>query len=265
MSKNKFLNLAQKKDTTGQKPIEDTFNNIEGVEEVTKLISFDDIVPNQNPYPINDLEDMIHSIKMFGLEQNLVVKPIENGKYLIITGHRRYYAIKEILNSSDSIHYTELESLYCKVIDKDFDELSLRIRLHETNLTARSLLSMEENEKKAIVSEYMDLLQQARDNDLEINGTKVVGKTRDLIAKHFHISKSSAQRLMKSIKEDETDEGLNKSEKEVVELSPGIKQSQNIESKIKALGKAFENASDISQEELTRLIDLAKQLLNDVK
>ncbi|MDE8277633.1 hypothetical protein PT201_08180, partial [Erysipelothrix rhusiopathiae] len=143
--------------------------------------------------------------------------------------------------------------------------LSLRIRLHETNLTARSLLSMEETEKKAIVSEYMDLLQQARDNDLEINGTKVVGKTRDLIAKHFHISKSSAQRLMKSIKEDETDESLNNLEKEVVELSPGIKQSQNIESKIRALGKAFENATDINQDELTRLIDLAKQLLNDVK
>ena len=257
----KFSKLLKEKEKNIQ--IEDTFNNIEGIEEVVKLISFDEIEPNSNPYPLSDIEDMVESIKMFGLEQNLVVQKKPTGKYLLITGHRRYYAIKSILESDEAESHNHLDSLYCKIVSPDTDELTLRFRLHETNISARPLLSMNDEERKKVVSEYMDLIAEARERKLTINGIAIAGKTRDLIAKHFAISSRTAQTIISDVKNEDEDQDSPK--KEVNEVTPEVKQSQDLDKKIIALSKSFEKATDLSSDELSDYISKVETILNQFR
>ncbi|MCE2142417.1 chromosome partitioning protein ParB, partial [Streptococcus thermophilus] len=70
-----------------------------------------------------------------------------------------------------------------------------RLKLHETNLQTRSLLKMPEEEKIAIIDDYMDILDKAKKQGVQINGKPVKGKTRDLIAERFGISHYTAQKL----------------------------------------------------------------------
>ena len=61
-------------------------------------ISYDLIIPNKNNvYPLTNLNGLANLINAFGLMQPLVVKPDEGGLYKIIGGHRRYYAIKMLI------------------------------------------------------------------------------------------------------------------------------------------------------------------------
>lgn len=60
--------------------LSDTFNNTSGQEEEVKLINFDKLVSNSNPYPLSNLEELIESIKQFGVEQSLLVQKQDNDR-----------------------------------------------------------------------------------------------------------------------------------------------------------------------------------------
>jgi len=172
--------------------LENAYHNLTGQDEIIKLISFEDLIPNkQNPYPLSELEDLVESISLHGLEQNLLVQQ-QGSKYLIIAGHRRYYAIKRLLEI-DSKSYEHLEQLYCKVIREGEDETLVRIRLHETNLQARPLNKMCEEEKIEVFNEYLSLIKDARDKKLKIKGKEVKGKTRKILADLIGVSERTVQ------------------------------------------------------------------------
>lgn len=183
--------------------LEESFHNLTGQSEIVKLVNFEYLVPNDNPYPITELEDLIESIKLYGVEQSLLVQKIEDKKYLIIGGHRRYFAVKTILENDKEEQYEELQQLYCKIIDKETDELIVKLRLHETNLQARPLLKMKEEEKLAVVGDYIELIQQARKQGIKINGKEVKGKTRDILAQQFNISPTQAGREIAKVNQKE--------------------------------------------------------------
>lgn len=208
----KFGGLQGRRKREDNKSIKQMFRNVSGQDEEIKLIAFDDLIPNDNPYPITELEDLIISIKQYGVEQSLLVQETEDEKYLIIGGHRRYFAVKEILKKDTENNYGELTDLYCKIIHKEENPILVKLRLHENNLQTRPLLKMEESEKLSVIEDYMSLLQQARKQNIEINGQKVKGKTRDLIAQRFNIAPSTAQILVEKIKNREkgTDFGTDK-------------------------------------------------------
>ena len=51
-----------------------------------------------NPYQVKDneeMEDLIESIKKYGIIEPLIVRKRENGGYEIISGHRRKYACEK--------------------------------------------------------------------------------------------------------------------------------------------------------------------------
>lgn len=178
------------------------FHNLSGQQEVIELVDFNDLIPNSdNPYPIIELEDLIDSIKQYGVQQNLLVQK-KGDKRLIIAGHRRYNAVKFILeNDNADGAFDHLLQLYSKIIDANEDETLVRLRLHDTNLQARPLNKMSDDEKSEIVTEYLLLIDEAKAKGLQIQGKAVKGKTRDILANMLGVSPRTAQGLINQTKE----------------------------------------------------------------
>ena len=66
-----------------------------------KVVSLNirDLVPSKNNfYSVENIEELKTSIEIFGVLQNLTVKPLDNGKYEIISGHRRNLSQRARLN-----------------------------------------------------------------------------------------------------------------------------------------------------------------------
>ena len=148
----------------------------------TKNIPIEEIKENENNnYDLVDIDKLADSIDELGLLQPVLVKQRDKYSYELIAGHRRFNAIKKLISEN---RLPEDYEVLAKKVDEDEDELVTRLKLHETNLQTRSLLKMPEEEKIAIIDDYMDILDKAKKQGVQINGKPVKGKTLSLI----HIS-----------------------------------------------------------------------------
>lgn len=155
---------------------DDNLNNQEIIEDKVKVetkssngvieISLDDIEPNPNqPRKIfnqDSLNELASSIKMHGVIQPIVVNSLDNGKYLIIAGERRWRASKiaEVETIPAIVkHYTE----------KQIKELALIENLQREDLNpveaARAI--------KQLMEEYKFTQEMVADR---------IGKSRPAIA-----------------------------------------------------------------------------------
>lgn len=176
---------------------------------------------------------MEESILQYGILQPLAFKKITDEfgqyKYIINSGHRRYQAIKNLIDKG----HEEFRLVPYIVISAD-TEVEERLKLHETNLQSRPLLKMREEEKLAIVEDYLDLIKQAKNQGIKINGKEVKGKTRDILAERFNISPFTANKLMQEVKHK--DKG--------VDFNTPLKTPKN---KGLTLKKLLKNAKSIEQ------------------
>ena len=61
--------------------------------EIKKISIFDLVPSEENFYSMREIEELKAAIEIAGkVLQNLVVVPLENGKYKVISGHRRRLA-----------------------------------------------------------------------------------------------------------------------------------------------------------------------------
>lgn len=103
-----------------------------------------------NFYLVGDVSDLKESIITDGgVLQNLVVEPMDDGRYLIISGHRRAKAVKEMLKEG-AVGISD--TLPCLIsMDKDQNNRSLI----DLNATTRKLTAWEEveqyNRKRSLV------------------------------------------------------------------------------------------------------------------
>ena len=80
-----------------------------------------------NSYAQTGIDELAESIEVIGLQQPLVVVPVEDGRFRILAGHRRRSALEKL----------ERKTAPCVVLDADLDP-SLRVLiLHWTNTLAR--------------------------------------------------------------------------------------------------------------------------------
>ena len=101
------------------------------------FIPLDKIEPssmNEN-YTQNKIESLANSIRRVGLLSNLVVKPTDNGKYRLISGERRYNAIKQLTEEE----YARLfpSGIPAKIEDAQLSEVDEEIKLIEANANSR--------------------------------------------------------------------------------------------------------------------------------
>lgn len=183
-------------------------------------ISIDNLVPSKdNFYKIDNLGDLKKSIELVGIQQNLVVKEIENGKYQIITGHRRYAASKELVEDGKE-QFKTLPCLIYQNNNKD-DELIFLF----TNSTTRELTDWEKTKQaeklKEVLANYKGKFQ---------------GRKRDIIAQMLNTSPTQVARmdsinnnLIPGLQEEFKEENLNISAAYEASTLPKEKQKEILE------------------------------------
>jgi len=195
----------------------------------TKNIPVDEIKENENNnYELVDIDKLATSIEELGLLQPLLVKKRGKFEYELIAGHRRFTAIKKLIDNNKLPSDYEVLS---KIIDSSENEIITRLKLHETNLQTRSLLNMEESEKISVVEDYMNLIDQAKKQGIEVNGKPIKGKTRELVAERFGVSHYTAQKIIRKVKEGGEKEKPKKvkSISTVTQLKKIVKQIEKLE------------------------------------
>ena len=82
-------------------------------EHTIERISYSKLVPSEdNFYSMQEIEELKTAIELAGrVLNNLVVTPLEDGKYKILSGHRRHRAVGMLLDEGK----TEYEFLPCSV------------------------------------------------------------------------------------------------------------------------------------------------------
>lgn len=140
--------------------------------------------PN-NFYRLNDIPELADSIATIGLLQPILVRDGENGHVVIVSGHRRTAAIRELVAGGR----TDLRDVPC-IRDKDDASPALReLRLIYANSATRVLSSAEISQQAEKVRELLYRLKE--------EGYEFPGRMRDHVAEACNISKSKLARLEK--------------------------------------------------------------------
>jgi len=173
-----------------------------------EYIKLDDLTPNeQNKYSMENIEDLAESILTAGLKQNLDVIRMNNGKCKIVTGHRRYAALKLLVSQGHEkfnlapCTVSILDSVKLPVSDEN-KELYL---INVTNAEAR---------KDTVADIYNQFLDYHKIyTDAKNNGYQLNDKMRNLIAtdmslspaqvaKMYYISSHGSDELLQAISEN---------------------------------------------------------------
>lgn len=157
-----------------------------------RWVYISDIVPNERNeiYSTEGIESLADDILVHGLLQPPLVHPVEDGKYKIISGHRRILALKKLADSGNA-EFNKIQV----VIDNDNDETSLGLKLISANAENRILSNME---LLAQTQEYMALLSEYKKKE------NLPGKVRDMVAKKLNVSTGTVSELLaigKNLKE----------------------------------------------------------------
>lgn len=145
-----------------------------------RRISYYDLQPNEeNFYSMKELEELKAAIELAGrILSNLVVTPLTNGKYKILSGHRRHAAIGLLLAEGKE----EYEFLPCAVehIDGEGRDTQEQVLL----IAANSQREKTAWDKLEEVRQMRDIARKAKEQ------RGIPGRVRDLVAKSLNVSNS---------------------------------------------------------------------------
>ena len=122
-----------------------------------KTLPIDAIIPNPaNHYSMAGIDELADSILMAGrVLQNIVVKAADaDGRYMIISGHRRHLACQKLVTEG----HTEFREI-AALVENEADECMRELMLIYTNSTARELTDAE---KMRQAQRATDILKQIK-------------------------------------------------------------------------------------------------------
>ena len=149
-----------------------------------QMIDFSEIKLNKdNFYSLSEIELLADDIERQGLKHNLVVSKDSGGSgYWLISGHRRYSAVK-LLIEQDRLTST-LVPCY---VDGERSQAEARLNLIMLNATQRKYTDAE------TMAEYEMLKQTIR--QLEDEGKHVKGRVREIIANTLQVSPAQVGKI----------------------------------------------------------------------
>ncbi len=175
------------------------------------------------------LEELAASLKLLGLIQPITVRPIENGRYQIISGERRFRAsqiaglerIPAYIRKTDDQGMLEMaivENIQREDLDSIEVALSFQRLIEECNLTQEAMAERV-GKKRATVTNYLRLLKLPAEIQFAIRAKKIsMGHAKALLAL-------------------ETDKEQLKFANQIIEQDLSVRQ---IEQKIQKLGQKKE-------------------------
>lgn len=161
-------------------------------------ISIDRIIPNiKNEYSIEGIDELKFSIQHNGLKQNLEVTDNGNGTYSLLSGERRYTALKSLVNEGNE----QFRLVPCLITDVSKSSSFL-------DENGKEILTNDDKEMLSILTtnaegrEYTDADRAFQVRELKkiysklANGSvKLPGKMSKLIADELKISKAQVERI----------------------------------------------------------------------
>lgn len=161
-------------------------------------ISIDRIIPNiKNEYSIEGIDELKFSIQHNGLKQNLEVTDNGNGTYSLLSGERRYTALKSLVDEGNE----QFRLVPCLITDVSKSSSFL-------DKNGQEILTNDDKEMWSIITtnsegrQYTDADRafQVRElkkiyTKLADNGIKLPGKMSQLIADELKISKAQVERI----------------------------------------------------------------------
>lgn len=138
--------------------------------------------PN-NFYQLTDVPQLADNISLCGLQQPIRVRQKEDGRYIIVSGHRRRAAVA-MLAEEDPQRWQEVPC----IVERDAVSPSLqKLRLIYANANTRKMSPAETSQQAEQVA---DLLYQLKEE-----GYEFPGRMRDHVAQAMGVSKSKLARL----------------------------------------------------------------------
>ena len=211
-----------------------------------QYIDIKDIERNKkNFYEIVNVDELAEDIKMNGLNHNLVVRKLDNGKYELISGERRYTALTQLVEQGNEI----FALVPCKVIEAN--DIDSEIILIQANAQTRELTEIEKLEQVERLTELYKTKKK--------NGEKVPGKIREIIANDLKLSPTQVGRY------ERINKNLIPELKEILEngnltIANASEFSSLSEDNQKVILEIINNKVEISKEEATELKVKLKKL-----
>ena len=138
--------------------------------------------PN-NFYQLSGIEDLAANIATCNLQQPLLIREKEDGRFIIVSGHRRRAAL-ELLAKDDPERWQEVPC----IVERDAVSPALQqLRLIYANANTRTMTGAELDEQAAQVEKLLYQLKE--------EGYEFPGRMRDHVAKAVNTSKSKLARL----------------------------------------------------------------------
>lgn len=200
----------------------------------TVSIDINDLAPSKDNFYSTDeegIEELKNSIEVFGLQQNLVVKKINNDKYEIIAGHRRYLALKKLVKEGKE----QFQYAPCKV-ENDEDTIRNKLILLITNSTARELT---EYEKMQQAQKLKELLIEYKQHE------KLPGRVREIVADILNVATSKIAR-MESISKNLSDELKQEFKEDNINISTAYEASKLSKEKQEEVYEEYKDKGNIT-------------------
>ncbi len=135
-----------------------------------------------NFYDLPKLEELANSISIIGLQEPVVVRPVDDGRYRIISGHRRTAALRILIDRGEHD-----DKVMCIVERQQESEALTQLKLIMGNSENRVLTSAEQARQ---VEETQQLIYQ-----LKQEGFDFPGRVRDYVSDICKISTGKIARL----------------------------------------------------------------------
>lgn len=168
--------------------IADAFQNVPDPgtdrEQITYIAADLLIGDEQNFYSMSALDDLAANIQLVGLQQPIRVRPDGNGRYIIVSGHRRRAAIEQ-LRGEEPERWAEIP---CIIEDNAQESDAMReLRLIFANMDTRKMSGADIDRQAQRVQELLYQLKE--------EGVEFPGRMRDHVAEACKVSKSKLSRL----------------------------------------------------------------------
>lgn len=178
-------------------------NDIQKTNETTSnrvvSLSIEEIIPNpKNFYKMSDIDDLKESIEESGLISPLIVRlEKETEKYVLLSGHRRFEALKRLWSEEEESEKLEnsYENVDCIVLDIE-NELEEELLIINANMHRK--MSKEELDEELIKR------KETYKNMKELG--IFTGNINQKLAEDFGISETSVKNKTKKEKKEKTHE-----------------------------------------------------------
>lgn len=143
-----------------------------------KLLTMDE----EHGFSLDGIEELAASIADIGLEQNLVVEDKGDGTYGILTGRRRYYAIKLLLEKGNT-KYSTVPCVVKKLSDID-------LPLDDETKRIYAIVTTNAEQRKPTAADTAEMIRKLNVvyGALEAAGAKPKGRRREYIAAELNVS-----------------------------------------------------------------------------